>query len=222
MQDLKKLTPPIIASALAIFAGAFLLPRCSHNAPAGPPATSRPSPIPQAQAIASSSAAVTTTQRIVIRRSANPSIGKVGQTSKQSNGTSPTSQTSPAPGEPEDDGIILDITQTMTAGASSGAAASASAEHIPESRNMVPDHGRVGVILGTMPGGVALCFEGVRLDAPEWLIGAPLEIGVNVAANLEAVAAGTSVGGKVFAIVGPWARWDGRDRGVFVGAGMRF
>lgn len=214
-----------LAAALAVLAGAFFLPRCSPRAP-----LVTPMPVPKAQAIASSSAAVVATLGAKITIRPVPSNGRQKPGSaNQANRAEPL--TPKRQNIDENQGLLFDdpseeitieLSQTVTSAASSSAAASASVDQFRQVAEMIPDHGRLGVILGTMPGLVALDVELVRVEIPPWLVGVPLEIGLDVAANLEAGAVGVSVGEKAYAMAGAWSTWRGDQRGLLLGAGMRF
>ncbi len=109
------------------------------------------------------------------------------------------------------------MAQTVGAGAASHASiphSNASSQHNA--------HGRIGVLAGTLPGVLALDYQAARVDVPPWLLGMPLELGVDVAVNLEAGAIGVTAGGKGFAGLYGYSRWDLSDQGVALGAGLRF
>ncbi len=76
--------------------------------------------------------------------------------------------------------------------------------------------------MGTFPGLVALDVELVRLDVPPWMLGTPLELGIDVGAGPGAAVAGVSVGGKAYLAGGAWSRWTLTEQGIWAGAGLRF
>ncbi len=91
--------------------------------------------------------------------------------------------------------------------------------------NLNSDHGRLGVIAATMPGILAADLQLVRLDVSpvtRLLADVDMEVGADLAGNLEAGAVGVSAGGKAFALAGVWSRWDMRGQGVALAAGLRF
>lgn len=200
----------LILAALAVLVGAlaFLLTRCSHPAPRVSSAPAMPAS--HSQANASGSAAVTASQvtqaTVIIDDLPEP----------------PASGSARPPEMRRRVTVTLVATQAIAVAASSSAAASASVDHFAEVGKMMPDHGRVGVILATMPGAVALDVELLRAELPPWLLGAPMEVGLDVAGNLEAGAVGLSCGSKAFILAGAWSRYNLSDRGWYVGAGMRF
>lgn len=190
-----------------------------------------PTTAPVAQAIASSSAQVVATQsvRVTIRR---PS-GYNGQDKAPQ--ASPSGTLKPGGysiGHLADSGrddladsdeIVIEVSQAIAATSCAGASASESphAPQIPTSS----EHGRLGVIAATMPGILAADLQLLRFDvspATRWLVGVPLEVGLDVAGNLEAGAVGASIGGKAYVIVGAWSRWNLSAQGVAGGIGVRF
>ena len=107
--------------------------------------------------------------------------------------------------------IEVDVFQTIAT--TSSAVASV---NVPVVKDPLTTHDRLGVIATIMPGVVALDVEAMRLEAPSWIIGAPLELGLDLGGNLQAMSAGVSVGSKAFAEVGAWSRWNLSDRGLLV------
>lgn len=213
----------LLAAALAVLVGAFIFSRIHHRPP-GTIATSS-APVIHAQAIASSSAAVVASQAeqatVTIDEVDDPSPDLAA--SPSSSGMSPARSPQSAPNHRRIT-ITLIATQAIVVEASSSAAASASIppDQFRDVTIMVPNHGRLGMIAGTMPGVVALDVELLMVDLPPWLMGAPLEVGLDIAGNLDAGAVGVSLGGKTYAIAGGWSQWDGRSRGVLLGIGLRF
>lgn len=84
-----------------------------------------------------------------------------------------------------------------------------------------PDHGRLGVIVGPFPGVVAADLEVGRVDA-SWLIGKPLELGVDIEANHRQVGVGLTLGNKGFVEVGGFSEWTLSNQGLYLAGGMRF
>lgn len=216
----------ILAPALAVMVGAgLLLARCSHPSPHSFAVNEMPHV--KTQAISSSSAAVVATQsmRVTIRRGglfphSSAQTSPLETETKQLRGGK-VDQFSQSPNSAaQDEEIVIEMSQAIASSARSNAAASVS---VPVVYKLpTTDHGRVGVILSTMPGVVALDVEILRADLPPWLAGVPMEVGLDLAGNLEAGAVGVSAGGKAFAIAGAWIQWDGRAQGVLAGVGMRF
>lgn len=200
-----------------------LLTKCARPEPA----QMIPTPAPVTVSTATSSAAVAASQsvRVTIKRSTPPADGSQVTTSKASdgaNGERSTAQQVTTPNVPNwgQDEITIEVAQTL--GATSAAVASASVDHSGGSNEMVRDHGRLGVLTLTAPGVLAVDVEIARLDVPPWLIGQPFEVGLDMEGNLEHFGAGSSIGGKGFAFVGYWSRWNLSAQGVALGAGLRF
>jgi hypothetical protein len=125
----------------------------------------------------------------------------------------------------QDEPIIIRIRQTATAAASSGASSSAAVpmadtqgggRHLEAS----PTHARLGAMVATVPGALALTYQLEHVEVPPWVVGIPLEVGLDVQGNLSQVGAGVSVGSKAFATGGGYVGWTGP--GWYVGAGLRF
>jgi hypothetical protein len=117
---------------------------------------------------------------------------------------------------PEYGQIVIELEQT--AGAS--AIATSSVDHSGGVTEKVSGHARLGVIAGTVPGVLALDFQVARLEVPPWVVGVPLEIGMDVEGNPQQIGAGLSVGGKAFAAGGGYMSTTGP--GWFLGLGLRF
>ena len=222
---MKRLYLPLAA------AGAFALgwvgtSRCS--APTVPPA---PPPATPAATSAATSSTVATTEFefeaiIPPRRVAqNPytvvQASPLGSQTQQQRGDQ-VDKNSPGPySAVQDEPIIIRIRQTATAAASSEASASLSQPSTVESSaNSEQTHARLGTMVATVPGALALSYQLARVDVPPWVAGVPLELGLEVEGNLAQVGAGLSVGGKAFATAGGYAGWAGP--GWYVGVGMRF
>lgn len=127
-------------------------------------------------------------------------------------------------GTMDDEGpIVIRVRHQIAASASatSSAAASASVPNLLHPVDSSPDHSRLGVLLA-YPVGLALDVEVLQLQVPAWLVGAPLEVGLDVTGNASQVGAGLSVGGKWFAVGGAWTAWTLGDRGLFLAIGARF
>lgn len=219
-------TVVLVLMGLLLAAGALgvsaLLRGCDRTEPVQmlPRPTPSATPAARSAANAGSSAATTATQglRISGRR-----IPAAQVTSPKSAGH-PEEQGSGASQVTTPDGDVwewvIEASQSITMAATASAQASASVA-APEA-SVVLDHGRLGVIAATMPGILAADLELARVDVPPWLVGVPLELGLDVAGNLEAGTLGVSVGSKAFALVGYWSRWNLSAQGVTVGAGLRF
>ena len=120
--------------------------------------------------------------------------------------------------------IEIDVTTTSTASSTAAAKVSAPslAAAIPPAQPLVPDHGRIGVLVATVPGILAVDVEGLQLRTPRWLVGQPTEVGLDAEANLAEAGAGISVGSKAFVEAGGYLGYNGRQRGFYVGGGLRF
>lgn len=228
-----------LAAAGALLLAALGLARC-HDP--GPPAPAT-SPTPVATAIAASSAQATASQavKVTIRR---PVVGPHApqtlaenlhnEPETQSGSGGPHAQSKPAfTADPlskdlaQDlhsgyEEIVIEVSQTATAEASSEASASASVDHFRGVTKMTPQHARLGVIAATMPGILAADYQLARIDVPPWLLGTPLELGLDAAANLEVGALGLTAGSKAFAGAWGWSRWNLSEQGLALGVGMRF
>lgn len=202
-------------AALAVLVGALFF-GLTRGAPVAHPS---PAPASFATAIATSSAAVTASQsvRVTIRRPARPSTSHKSA-AERSRGPGDALQADLAEGQDEE--VVIELTQAVAATAASDAQASASAPAEPMAA--VPEHGRLGVTLSTMPGVVALDVQLAQGTLPAWLFGAPLEVGLDVQANHLAAGAGLSVGSKAFASLGGYSQWDLASYGVYGALGMRF
>lgn len=197
--------------------------RCTRPEPPVPLVTPRP----EVQASATSTAMASQSVRITIRRPQT----KAPSGSQQATSQEPAGATFRGglvrldPPESADDEVItVEIAQTVTAAASS--AASVEILEDPETRLTNPrgfqgDHGRLGAILITAPGVLALDYQLARVDVPPWVAGMPLELGLDVAANTAMLGGGVSVGGKGFATSGLWVGFQG-GMGWYLGLGARF
>lgn len=117
--------------------------------------------------------------------------------------------------------MVIEIEQVLSASATASAEASASvaANYL---QPVESSHGRLGIIAATMPGILAADLEIARLDVPPWLVGVPLEVGADVAGNLEAGAVGATVGGKGYVGGYAWSRWNLSAQGLAAAIGLRF
>lgn len=191
---MKKQAIYLIAIALGILVGTLtLLARCTT-----PPAPQTIEPPAWMKSSATSSAAVTGSQavRMMVRRSGERSL-------------SPLSTT------PEE--ITIELSQAFIAQASAGAV-------VFHDRSSVRDNDQacLGFSLTTLPGALALDYQLARVNMPQGLLGMPIEVGADVVGNLEAGGLGISAGGKSYALFGAWSSWNALERGVMVGAGLRF
>jgi hypothetical protein len=97
----------------------------------------------------------------------------------------------------------------MAATASSATEATASASvAIPDAVDPYP---RVGVLVGTMPGGVALDLELAQVHG----------VGIDLEGNAEQVGLGASFGDRLFLEAGGFVTYDGAP-GLFLGLGARW
>jgi len=214
----------------------WLLGSCDHPEPIQ--MIPNHSAIPNISATASAQVVATQSVRVTIRRTisqlrdsgpvADPVSHKLqGATLKPSSHRHVADFYPPQGATPPDDQgeeITIEVSQSLTAAATSSAQASASvaASCLQSVDN---SHGRLGVIAATMPGILAADVELYRADLSpltRHLAGVDMEVGVDVAGNLEAGAVGVTVGGKAFAGVYGWSRWNLSAQGVAVGAGLRF
>lgn len=196
----------------------------------------RPTPMPAASstAIATSSAQTTASQsvRVTVRRSPKGQSATLNRSNhaKEGRSLSPLSAT-PDDSDLEDDWeFVFEATQAITTGATASAAASSSIVDVAppqpvDTSHDTPDHGRLGVIAATMPGIIAADLQLIALDvspATRWLVDVDMELGLDVAGNLEAGAVGVTAGGKAFVGVYGWSRWNLGAQGIGVGVGLRF
>lgn len=191
-----------------------------------------PMPAASSTAIARSSAAVTASQsvRVTIRRvDQNPYTAEQTrplrpQTKQPRDGKVDQFSSSPhKPAQAEE--ITIEVSQAITAAATSSAQASASIGNQAPPASFQSDHGRLGIIAATMPGLLAADLQLYRLDVSpvtRWLVDVPMEVGLDVAGNLEAGAVGVSAGGKAFVLAGGWSRWNLSGQGLALGLGLRF
>lgn len=112
--------------------------------------------------------------------------------------------------------IVIELEQT----AGAVAIASSSVDHSGGVTEKVQGHARLGVIAGSFPGVLALDFQVASLEVPPWVVGVPLELGLDVEGNPQQIGAGLSVGGKAFAAGGGYLSTTGP--GWFLGLGLRF
>ncbi len=120
--------------------------------------------------------------------------------------------------------IEIDVTTTATSSAMAAATASPPepAAPISPAGSAAPSHGRIGVLAATIPGVFAFDVEALQLRTPWWLVGQPIEVGLEAEANLAEAGAGITIGSKAFVEGGSYLGFDGRQRGLFVGGGLRF
>lgn len=208
-----------LAAALAILLAGVALARCSPT----PTDQAGPIPAPPIQtSAATTSAAASQSVRVTIRRPADEAIA-----SKASNGAENpqlTPQKAIAPYEE----IVIEVAQDTTAAATAQASAELdkdirNADAIQFVDNSVDNsHARIGVITATMPGILAADYQLARIDVPPWVLGTPLELGLDVAGNLEVGTLGVTAGGKAFAGAYYWTRWNLSDHGPALAVGLRF
>jgi hypothetical protein len=246
IDELPKGPVPGIATlaALAFLVGAAVLgvAHCGHPVPTPAP-TIRPAPWetsarPALIATTSAQAIATQSIRITIRRRRAPQVrhapaGPAGDAASRR----PPEQPTPADATqdtPEEETIEVEASQAIEATATASAQASASASpppdhtidggHQPGYKLYPPsnEHGRIGVIAGLMPGVLAADLELVKVDVPHGLVGVPFEVGVDLEANHLQAGAAVTVGAKAFGMAGAFTTWRGDQRGLLLGAGLRF
>jgi hypothetical protein len=86
---------------------------------------------------------------------------------------------------------------------------------------MEPDPSRIGLIVGTMPGVVAVDVQLVR-GRPLTPLGLDMMVSLDAQANLQQAGLGLAVGDKAFATVGGNYTWDGQGVGWYAAGGLRF
>ena len=104
--------------------------------------------------------------------------------------------------------IVIELEQSMAATTSSDAHATAS---VVVAEAPVDPWPRVGVLVGTMPGGVALDLELAQVHG----------VGVDLELNARQAGLGVSWGDRVFLEGGGFVGYDGAP-GLFVGLGARW
>lgn len=193
-------------------------------------AVTRSPGLPAATASTAATASVSNTVTTeVILRPRRPALEPAGRV--QDTGLAlpdPAGSPRPVPGDVgglDDYEVVIRTTATGTA----TAAATSSAEVRPQGGDNVVDnrqeYARLGVTAATAPGVLmadlqVLRFEMGGLTRP--VFGVDVGLGVDIVANLQAVGAGVSLGGKAYAAAGGWTRWDLGGQGVYLGAGLRF
>ncbi len=194
---------------------------------------SRPTPRPVA-AVAQAAAATSTHVHITIhrwphswsavasRRRAPARVNGGSGTSSGMGAGSDSSSATPDTLVSDSPPIEIDVTTTSTATSSASATASAPIATIPVQASMVPTHGRVGMLAATVPAILALDIQALQLHTPWWLVGQPIELSLDAEANLAEVGAGISVGSKAFVEAGGDVSYSGRERGIYIGGGLRF
>lgn len=216
----------IVAAVALLVLAAFGFARCQSPAPPVPPT---------AQAIASSSTATTLTNDLEMiipasmlsRNSAKMSTGtahpadsQAPQTWLKNRNSEPQMQPESGGAHAQEEPIIIRIKQTATAAASSEASASTMPAMAIVHGPMPQEHARLGAFIGTVPGAIALTYQLADVEIPPWVLGTPLELGLEVEGNAQQLGAGISLGSKAFGIAGGYVGWSGP--GWYVGAGMRF
>ncbi len=220
----KRLYLALAAAGAALLA--FLgLTRCPAPDPVTPPAAiASPMPAPQAEATSSAAATATGTLKATIRRPIGPHAPQI-KSENLHNG--PEAQAgSDGPHARDFEEIVIEVSQTATAAASSEASAAAEAPSLEWVRREEPrgrdDHARLGVMGATVPGAIAITYQLMAVELPPWLLGTPLELGLDAAVNLEAGALGVTAGQKAFAGAYYWSRWSLSDHGPAIAVGLRF
>ena len=193
----------------------------------GSSAPVNPTP-PPAVALAQAAAATSTRVHIVIRRwpmswpAAPSGNGVPDRVATASGSVSP--QAPPSVIATDSPPIEIDVTTTSTASSTAAATASAPslASAFPPGQTPVPSHGRIGVLAATVPGILAIDVEALQLRTPRWLVGQPVEVGLDAEANLAEVGAGVGVGSKAFVEAGGDVGYRSRQYGIYIGGGLRF
>lgn len=215
---MKRLYLALAAAGAVLMAGVGLA-RCSAPiVPPAPPPVASPTPA----AIASSLTAATATgaARVTLRRPVAPQ----SMPTFTGDGLSKDPASDLHSGYEE---IVIEVTQTATAAASSEASSSAPAfsDQAPAFAQKRQEHACLGVVLLTAPGILALDYQLLRLDASPLsrpVLSVDLELGVDVAGNGQVGAVGVTAGGKAFAGGYAWSRWDLGAQGLAGGVGVRF
>lgn len=207
-----------LAAAGALLLAVLGFARCNDPGPPAPLPVA--SPVPAATAIASSSTAATASQavKVTLRRPvAGPHAPQIK--SENRNGEPETLSGSGGSHAHDFEEIVIEVSQTATAAASS----EASAVTVEGNRlqNVDTSHARLGAFIGTVPGAIALTYQVADVEIPPWVVGTPIELGLEVEGNLAQVGAGVSVGGKGFATAGGWLGFHGGS-GWYLGIGLRF
>lgn len=224
-----------IAFAVLVLGAVFgwLLGSCGGPAPVQ--MIPNHSPAVSSTAIATSSAAATMTgmNKTSVRIPARLLAGY-----NRANNTPDASSRSIRPSAPagvfsspdgQGDEIVIEVSQAISAAATSSAQASASVSpktsEIGLASGSRDENGRLAVIAATMPGVLAADLQLLSLDASpvtQPLVGVDLELGLDVAGNLEAGAVGATAGGKAFVGAYYWSRWNLSAQGLAAGIGLRF
>lgn len=193
----------VILAGISFLAG-VVLGRCTAPRDEARPQPQQPRHVEAtSSAIATSSASTVGKQtiRVTIPRETRPGAPKRRVLTSQGTTTPPDEENAPP--------IVIELEQTMAATASSATEATASASvAIPDAVDAYP---RVGVLIGTMPGGVALDLELAQVHG----------FGVDLEGNAQQFGVGVSWGDRVFAEAGGFMTYD-LSPGVFVGLGARW
>ncbi|MBU6428052.1 MAG: hypothetical protein KGR26_03500 [Cyanobacteria bacterium REEB65] len=120
--------------------------------------------------------------------------------------------------------IEIDVTTSSTARSTAATTASAPSQVAAAMPTQlpVPNHGRIGVLAATVPGVLAVDVEAFQLRTPWWLVGQPIEVGLDAEANLAEVGGGISLGSKAFLEAGGYTTYHGDQLGLYLGGGLRF
>jgi len=204
---------------LAIFAGVRSCHGPSDLRPTNPP--SRPREATQvATASAAVSAVSTNNVRITVKK-ARPDAGKAMRSDGGPERIATPLSSSSVELDDGSDAVVIEVSTTTTAQATTSAQAESSArETQPESAQ--PDHGRLGVLIGTMPGVFAASFQLGSVVIPPSVVGMPIEVGADIELNHEHAGVALTAGGKGFVAGVAWSRWDLRAQGLGIGVGLRF
>ena len=196
-------------------------------APGIPGSATPSSPSSRPAAVAQATAATTTHVHIVIRRwprswpAAPSGSGVPDRVATASGSVSP--QAPPSVIATDSPPIEIDVTTTSTASSTAAATASAPslAAAVTVAQHPMLRHGRIGVLAATVPGVLAIDVEALQFRTPWWLVGQPLEVGLDAEANLAEAGAGISVGSNVYVEAGGFTTYRGGQRGLYLGGGLR-
>lgn len=219
--------------AIGVLFGA-LLGRCSSPSPAIAPVpapSSIASSVASSSAIASSSSAVNSRGKVVIVERFSPGYVDEQGVDRGVSGITATPSTSLASQGRINGPTILErrieieleqgATSSSVAGASAIASSSVTSAGSPAGPSSL-EHGRLGIVVGLLPGIVGVDLELAAVKVPRELVNLELELGVDVMASGEALGAGLSLGNKGFVTVGGFSTYRLDRQGVYLAGGLRF
>lgn len=123
--------------------------------------------------------------------------------------------------EDGEDAVTIEVFQTIAAQATTSAQAESSAR-VGTSEVAQRDHGRLGVLIGTVPGLVAASYTLADVEIPPWVANINVRVGVDAEANLDHVGVALTAGGKGYVAGVAWTRWSLREQGLGLAIGLRF